>query len=132
MPCHVQLRRNPDHVEADYVGTVPGPELMEAAARIMALCREADSPRILADCSRMDRGHSLTDLYNLAEWLAANYPTFPVREAVLVPPSPTLPDNFQFWEDICQNRGHVVRTFTDRESALSWLLARPDSAPPKR
>jgi hypothetical protein len=131
MPCHVQLRRNPDHVEVEYVDTVPGTELRETAARIMALCREAGTPRVLADCSRMGGGHSLTDLYNLAEWLAANHPTYPVREAVLVPTTPTLPENFQFWEDICQNRGHVVRTFTAREEAMDWLLARPDSAPPK-
>ena len=131
MSCHVQLRRNPDHVEVEYVDTVPGPELMEAASRAMNLCREAGAPRILADCTRMNGGHSLTDLYKLVEWLAANYPTYPVREAVLVPPSPTLPDNFQFWEDICQNRGHVVRTFTERKQALDWFLAGADSVPPK-
>lgn len=77
--------------------------------------------RILGDTTEMQGGHSVTDLYFLADALAATGLGGKMREALLMPSLPDTVDKVHFWETTCANRGLRVRVFTARDEAVALL-----------
>lgn len=119
MPCCVSLDPLQPHAEATYSGTLTAAELKAAAGEIMALMQKSQTTRLLADCTDIKGGHSVFDLYELADWIKAHAPQ--MREAVVLPALDLAADHVRFWETTCRNRGIAVRIFNDRDSALRWL-----------
>jgi hypothetical protein len=119
MPCRAFLDPEAAHAEASFTGTLTASELEGAVREIMALMQESDTRLLLADCTGVTGGHSVFDLYGLADWLMASAPSF--REAVVLPTLDLAAKNVRFWETTCRNRGLAVRIFNDRQSALEWL-----------
>jgi hypothetical protein len=119
MPCSVSLNTDASHAEAVYFGTLTAADLEAAAREIMALMQGSNTMLLLADCTGVVGGHSVFDLYALADWLRTYAPR--VREAVVLPTLDLAAENVRFWETTCRNRGLAVRIFNDRERALEWL-----------
>ena len=119
MPHSVSFDTEASHAEATYFGVLTASDLEGAAGEIMALMQESNMRLLLADCSGVAGGHSVFDLYALADWLKDNAPW--VREAVVLPTLDLAAENVRFWETTCRNRGLAVRIFNDRPSALAWL-----------
>ena len=119
MPCSVTFDAEASHAEATYFGRLTASELEAAAGEIMALMQASNTMLLLADCTGVVGGHSVFDLYALADWLKACAPR--VREAVVLPTLDLAAENVRFWETTCRNRGLAVRIFNDRQSALDWL-----------
>jgi len=107
------------HAEATYSGTLTATDLKAAAGEIMALMQTGGTTRLLADCTDIKGGHSVFDLYELADWIKAQAPH--LREAVVLPSLDLAADHVRFWETTCRNRGIAVRVFNDRDTALRWL-----------
>ena len=105
-------------VEATYSGTVTTPELQAGCAATLDVCREHHTSLVLSDCSRLESGFSMVDLYDLARSVAT-VPAF--REAVLLPADSDALDAVRFWEVTATNRGVLVRLFKDRRQAIEWL-----------
>ena len=122
MPWTTRLMPAQDYIESTFSGQITPAELQDAFETSMALVRETDCRRILADCTRMQGGHSVIDLYFLADALLATGLASKLREAVLLPELPDSAENVRFWETTCANRGIRVRVFTDRAEAMAWLL----------
>lgn len=122
MASQIQLHHSPDYIEIVYEREVSGPELVEVAAKVMTLAQEQKVYRVFADCSQMHGGHDLFDLYRVGEWLAEKYPMLPMREAVVFAPASSQQEKVRFWTNVGNNRGHVIRDFTEREAAMAWLL----------
>ena len=97
-------------------------ELADAVKANMALALQHDRMRLLADCTGITGGHSVFDLYYLADAIVDSGLASKLREAVLVPANPAFAETVRFWETTCANRGIDVRTFDDRQQALDWLL----------
>lgn len=119
MPCSVSFNVEASRAEATYAGTLTPSDLEVAAREIMALMQESNTRLLLADCSAVTGGHSVFDLYALADWLKSSAPW--VREAVILPTLDLAAENVRFWETTCHNRGLAVRIFNDRPSAVAWL-----------
>ena len=41
--------------------------------------------------------------------------------ALIHPDDPSVSKHFKFYENVCRNRGWLVRLFSSEEDALAWL-----------
>ena len=123
MPWNAILADDGRRIETTYTGHVNPAELQASFEAMVALVREAGHGRILADTTLMEGGHSVIDLYFLADAILATGLGPKIREAMLMPSLPDTAEKVRFWETTCANRGLNVRIFTDRGEALAWLHA---------
>ena len=122
MPWRVAFEPTGHYVETTFAGLLTPDELKAAVMATLHECQSRNVPLLLADCSTLEGGHSIVDLYEMASAVAASAVVGHLREAVLVPASAVAADSVHFWETAAGNRGLTVQLFQDRESALSWLL----------
>ena len=122
MPWHATLSPDFPVVETSYSGMVTAPELSQAVKATFELGLTHGVSRFLADCSALVGGHTIVDLYGIAEALTSTQIASTLKEAVLVPALSASAEDVRFWETACINRGMRVRVFQDRQCALDWLL----------
>lgn len=123
MPWQVSVHSDPVVIETRYAGAISPSDLQNAVRETLALAKTHASQRFLSDCGDLIGGHSVFDLYFLADALQQSGLPHPVREAVLLPGLPEPEANVRFWETTARNRGIDARLFVDRASALAWLLS---------
>jgi hypothetical protein len=123
MPWSTSYRSDPAFVLIVYSGVIPPEALVEAATTTLALGRQHGTKRFLADCTALEGGHSIVDLYNLAKLLESVGIPVGTREAIVLPQLAAAADDVQFWETTCRNRGFIVRVFADVAPAMAWLVA---------
>ena len=111
------------YVELGYIGMLKAHDLQEALAAGIKLGREHDTWLVLADCSRLDGGHTIVDLFGLAAALAELGAAQRFREALIAPVNPDVAETVKFWETTSLNRGLQVRMFPERDAAVEWLIA---------
>ncbi len=109
-------------IETVYSDQLTPRELGDAFEATRNLVISSGRSLLLADCSGLRGGHSVTDLYHLAETFAKVTMEHPVKEAVLLSEMPNTAGMARFWETTCYNRGINVRVFTEREGAIAWLM----------
>lgn len=123
MPWEFHL--HPEHpvIEATYSGLLGPAELSDSVKAFGVLARESGRGLLLSDCTSLEGGHTLLDLYGLADIiLSSGESRLLQREALILPELPDSAEKVGFWETVCYNRGLDVRVFKDRGSALEWLL----------
>ena len=119
MPYRTHFDPEHDLIEVTYFGSLTPADLERAAHEILEQLAQRGFKRVLADCSSIEGGHSVFDLYALADWLSTH--ASHLKEAVVVPVQGLAADKVEFWETTCQNRGLLVRLFHERQEALAWL-----------
>ena len=122
MPGNVILHTEPVFVELVFAGSVLRHDMEMAAIRALEACERAATSRLLCDCTELAGGHSVGELYFVAERLSAMPMAVAVREAVVLPALPVARPDAHFWETTANNRGMQVQVFPDRQSALDWLM----------
>ncbi len=122
MPWNVSAPAALPIIETRYEGVLAPSELADAVRETLVLARSSGRMLFLGDCRAMTGGHSVVDLYSLAEVLLSSGMGRGLKEAVVLPSLPESAESVRFWETACLNRGLRVRIFLDRESALAWLL----------
>ncbi len=122
MPWDVFVQSDCPVVETRYAGDLSMTDLVQAVDATIKTALEHGISRFFSDCLALQGGHSLTDLYFLAQRVAESGIGGNVREAVLPPVQPAAKDDALFWENAARNRGFVVRVFADRDIAQKWLL----------
>ena len=123
MPWRASVNPDVPIIETYYSGVLTQSELSAAVHETIELCRTYGRTLLLGDCTALVGGHSVVDLYVLADFVMASGIGHTIKEAVLLPELPASAENVKFWETTCYNRGFSVRLFNDREGALKWLLA---------
>lgn len=123
MPWKSELAPDGAFISVIYTGRITPAELIDAFNATVALVRQHDQWHIFTDTTAMEGGHSVTDLYYLADAILATGFGSKVREAVLMSTLPDNAENVRFWETTCANRGLRVRVFTERDASLAWLRA---------
>ena len=123
MPWHASIHTDLPIVETCYSGILTPSELSDAARETLTLARTSGRNLLLGDCTALVGGHSIADLYSLANAIRSSGEGYSLKEAVLLPSLPTSIEMVKFWEDVCHTRGFNVRVFSNRQSALDWLLA---------
>lgn len=84
--------------------------------------REEHALRVLLDFSTAVARVSITELYKLPDtYINLRAPRL-AHLAMVVPADGYRMDVYQFYEDVCVNRGYFVRLFNDATSARTWLL----------
>lgn len=111
-----------------YSGKTKGEDIKEAAAARIAMGKEKGVTNYLIDTRKIaTEGSSTFDIFTLPSKM---YPDKRVesrsRIAVIIPELPTEREMVQFYEDVCFNRGWMVKTFQDHDSALKWLQQDPE------
>lgn len=122
MPWSVLLDPQFPVIETIYSGLLSPMELAEAFEETKKLLISSGRKLLIADCSTLQGGHSITDLYHLAETFAKVNLEFPVKEAVILSEALPSSEMARFWETTCYNRGITVQVFSGRDEALAWLM----------
>lgn len=122
MPWRVTFEPSGRYVETTFAGVLTPDDLKAAVMATLHECLSRNAPLLLADCSQLEGGHSIVDLYEMASAVASSAVVGHLREAVIVPASAVAADSVRFWETAAGNRGLTVQLFQDRDSALAWLL----------
>ncbi len=122
MPWTARLNADARIVETTYSGALTRDDLTAAALGTLEVARNHDAWLLLGDCTRLSGGHSIADLYFLAESVATSGVASRLKEALLLPALPVAAEDVQFWETTCSNRGLRVKVFSERDLAMKWLL----------
>lgn len=122
MPWNVSLDPNYPIVELSYSGLLTALELEDSAKALLGLASSHHRRLILADCTSLEGGHSVVDLYFLARSIAYEGVGFSVKEAAILPINAHAAGLARFWETTAINRGLRVQCFASRAEAVNWLL----------
>lgn len=130
MPWTTSYLSDLDAVLTVYSGVIAPPDLQQAAAATLNLAREHGTRRLLGDCTTLEGGHSIVDLYGLGQLLESMPSAAGAHEALVMPQLSAAARDVQFWETTCRNRGIDVRVFKTMAEARDWLnqLAAPAKA----
>lgn len=129
MPWKATLLPDVPVVEVVYVGEVTATELGQAMQETVRLAYESGRRLVLSNCREAQGGHSVGELYFLAEQLQQRTLTQPLRRALVRPADRAAGELVKFFEVSGKNRGLELAVFDDRAAALEWLLNLP--APPQ-
>ena len=121
MPWQIIVHPDSQVIETAYSGVMPRDELFAAVYEILNTAEQNNFTHFLADCSTLNGGHTIFDLYYLAREVSARAGLKVMYEAVLMPSYPSLMEKINFWETVGVNRGFKVRIFRERAAALDWL-----------
>lgn len=129
MPWHTEYRADIAVIHTVYTGQVSPTDLGAAVMAVVGLAARHGARLFFTDLRQLEGGHSVFDLYALAETLH-ELPIPPdAREALVLPASPSTACDADFWETVCRNRGYEVRGFADPVAALAWLRAASSPSP---
>ena len=121
MPWKAKYNDKHNFVELVYLGKVTPQELHQALVAAVSLSKENNTQLFLADCTEMEGGHSVIDLYSLISLYDNIGLKLGMREALLMPSMQSPKADVEFYETACLNKGYNVRIFTDLDSAVKWL-----------
>jgi protein-tyrosine phosphatase len=121
MPWDTSYLPDLDAVLTVYAGVIPPASLQEAVEATVASGKQHGSTRFLADCSGLQGGHSVVDLYGLVHLIESAGVASGAREALVLPQLDAAAHEVRFWETACQNRGLSVRVFRTVPEARAWL-----------
>ncbi|MEI6765993.1 MAG: hypothetical protein WCM76_10150 [Bacteroidota bacterium] len=110
-------------VETVYVGPFPKDELFNSVTQTLEFALEKNTLLLLGDCKGLSDNGSLVDIYSLAEYYLTIFESHKFKEAIILPENKEAAKNLKFYETTCINRGFDVKVFSDRESAVSWLIS---------
>jgi hypothetical protein len=125
MPWSTSYLPDLDVVMTAYCGVMSPQSLGEAVQATFALAEEHGAKKFLADCTTLEGGHSLVDLYGLVKLLEGYGLTPGLREAIVLPQLKAAATDVRFWETACRNRGFDVRVFESLAAAHAWLAHEP-------
>jgi hypothetical protein len=123
MPWHAHIVPGVPVIETSYSGVLSAQDVAAAIEQTLALVRAHGITLLLADCTTLEGGHSIVDLFSFVQSIASAEGAESLKEALLLPGLAAAAQNVRFWETACVNRGINSRIFSDRSSALEWLLA---------
>jgi hypothetical protein len=121
MPWSTEYLADLDAVMTVYSGVIPAEALLQAVQATLALGRERGTTRYLADCTALEGGHSIVDLYGLGQLVESAGVPRDSREALVLPQLDAVARDVEFWETTCRNRGFHVRVFRAIAEARAWL-----------
>ena len=102
-------------------GRLSASEAGEMTQKSVALAAQEQATRIMLDCSKAQLDVPILDVYGLPDLYASRGVSRRVHAAVLLPKDGYRREVYEFYEDVCRNRGYFVRLFEDEDEAWAWL-----------
>lgn len=123
MAWHIVYLPDVHAVETQFVGTLSAADLADCVISALEEARVRGTRCFLCDATRLVGGHSVFDLFSLADTLHTLGIPAGAREAIVLPFAADRAQDAAFWENACINRGFEVRCFGHRGDALAWLTS---------
>ena len=120
-PWTVSYLENLDAIMTVYSGALSPEMLQNAVQETIIYAQQRGTWRLLADCSTLEGGHSIVDLYEISKLLEKAGVASTFYEAIVLPQLNAIASDVHFYETICRNRGFDVRVFKTTEDATAWL-----------
>lgn len=121
MPWTLELTEQDQVLLLTYRGLLAPAESAGMTDQVLARVLETGVMRVMLDCSAAQMATPATDIYKLPDrYEAAGVPRS-IRVAVIVPHDNYKRELFEFYEDVCRNRGYFVRLFEDSAAGWDWL-----------
>ena len=108
-------------LEVPFQGAFQAEELRDCTLAIVETAMEKGILRILLNCHEAHFNVPTVAVYQLPELYAAKGLSRKVRAAVVTPHDGYHLEIFEFYEDVCRNRGYFVQLFDDADAAREWL-----------
>jgi hypothetical protein len=121
MPWTLEFTDEGKTVKVAYRGAFSPDELRAATHEILAAMLERKTTRALLDCYEAHMDVPVINVYQLPDLYESRGITRHTRAAVILPKDKYRLDIYEFYEDVCRNRGYNVKLFEDRETAWDWL-----------
>lgn len=115
-------------IDIVHSGTLTAEKINNATSEALALHIELGVNAVLLDASKLESVANLTDFFDLPKQYDQGGASRNVRIAQVMPEAnetidlSEVVDTLQFYENVCNNRGWIVRTFYTRDEAIEWLL----------
>ena len=104
-----------------YHGTITSEELEAANYHAMGQLMARKIDKVMVDCSSARAEMPILDVYKLPDLYMAEDMSRMVRVAMILPKDGYKREVYEFYEDVCRNRGFQVRLFDDGDAAWKWL-----------
>lgn len=121
MPWTLELVDDDKVLKLTYSGVLSPEGSAGMTDKTLARVKETGVMRVLLDCSHAQMEIPVTDIYKLPDRYAASGVPRNIRVAVVLPKDKYKLELFEFYEDVCRNRGYFVRLFDDDTQAWDWL-----------
>ena len=121
MPWKLEIKDGDQLLEVTYQGTLEAVELRDATVEIVDVLIEKDIQRLILNCHDAHFNVPTVAVYQLPELYDAKGLSRQVRAAVVRPHDGYHVELFEFYEDVCRNRGYFVKLLNDAASARDWL-----------
>jgi hypothetical protein len=118
----VEIEAHADHLEARFLGSFTVDRFKRQVEAAVRACRARSLGRLLIDVTLLQAKLTTIDRYEISSHGASE--AYDLKVALFS--LPELIDPKKFGVMVARNRGMNVDIFTDRESALTWLLATKD------
>ncbi len=125
MSYKISLIQEENVIQTVFRGKVTIIDLGIIFQKNLKLAKKHQANLFLVDCLEMvDTTSLVVENYEAGILLTQVIKQIPkrIRSAMILSPSPKARENLLFFETVTHNRGVNVRTFENREDALSWLL----------
>ena len=130
MPYRIELKQDQGYILVEHFGEVNGEEVDDIRTEVFGLVARSGISRVLVDARKISNDLSVTESFNITLGHVNVQTPFPKPRACLL----VRPDQFengQFIETVAENRGLPIKSFTDLDAGLEWLL-QPSPAGVKR
>jgi hypothetical protein len=121
MPWTHQISDDGKTLKVKYEGTFVAGELRQATEDILSIMLEKKIMRVLLDCYDAHFDVPIIGVYQLPDLYEARGIPRKTRAAVILPKDHYRQELYEFYEDVCSNRGYFVKLFEDAAEAWKWL-----------
>ena|SRR5690348_9767941 len=121
MPWKLEFTDDDRLLQVKYRGNFAAAELRVATIEIVTALIAKETLRLMLDCHDAHFDVPTVAVYQLPELYDQMGLSRQVRAAVVLPKDGYKKEIFEFYEDVCRNRGYFAQLFPDADSALAWL-----------
>ena len=122
MPVNVKVINAKEFIRTTVSGALDLAESKRAIVDLASQIKQPGEYEVLIDIRGAETILSIADLYELAVTLAGQTSLIDSQIGILGPMSGA--NKAVFFETVAQNRGARIRTFTNFEEAITWLILR--------
>ena len=122
MSLEIKFNNEYGIVESVFSNNVTNEELLRETKECIALAKENNSTLFLCNASNGIFRMSILHVFNLEKIHGKDNLNRISKIAVIEPSTRESKEFVEFYETACRNRGWNVKIFSDRQSALVWLI----------
>jgi len=120
MAAEINFDPELNFIEVTLTGTMALSDMKATRQSLKVLSEKEKIVRILVNAFELEALPGTTSLYEFASTFWAVGFSKEIRFGVVA--SAETGDDFQFMENVAQNRAFMFRQFTDRNEAIQWLM----------